>query len=229
MHLARPRAGSEAGNEFVQLRNLFFTLCVLGLDLRTHLGLGHDHVIVATGISDDGLVIDVGDVGADAVEEVPVVRDGDHDSVINIQKSLQPVNRIQVEVVRRFVEQKCLRMPEQSLRQQDADFLSALQLAHFSGVQFVGNVETLQQNGGVALGGIAVFFADNAFEFAKFHAVGVGDLGLLVDGVAFLHGRPKPLVAHDDAVDGGIGIERELILAQDSELAGSDYCAFLRI
>src|ERR1035438_3059106 len=78
-------------------------------------------------------------------------------------------------------------MSEKGLCQQDPDFLSALQFAHFAGVQLVGNVEPLQQNGGVALVGVAVLFADNAFEFAKLHAVGVGDLGLLVDGVAFLH------------------------------------------
>jgi hypothetical protein len=41
-------------------------------------------------------------------------------------KSLQPVNRIQIQVVRRLIQQQSLRMTEQRLRQQHADFLSAL-------------------------------------------------------------------------------------------------------
>ena len=120
-------------------------------------------------------------------------------------------------------------MSEQGLRQQHADFLSALQLAHLAGVHLVGNVEALQQDGGVALGGVAVFFADDAFEFAQLHAVGVGDLRLLVDGVALLHGRPQPLVAHDDGVDHGVGVEGELVLAQHAELARADDRALLRV
>ena len=96
-------------------------------------------------------------------------------------------------------------------------------------VQLVGNVEPLQQNGGIALGGVAVFFADDAFEFAELHAVGVGDFGLLVDGVALLHGRPQAFVAHDDGIDRGMGVEGKLILAQHSELAGTDDGALLRI
>ena len=68
-------------------------------------------------------------------------------------------------------------------------------------MQLVGNVEALQQDRGIALGGIAVFFADNAFEFAELHAVGVGHFGLVVDRVSLLHGRPEPLVAHDDGID----------------------------
>jgi hypothetical protein len=39
----------------------------------------------------------------------------------------------------------------------------------------------------------------------------------------------RPLVAHDDGVDRGVGIEGELILAQDAELAGTHDGALLRI
>ena len=86
------------------------------------------------GVGDDGFVIDIGDVRADAVEEVAVVRDGDDDAVVGVEKSLQPVDRIEIEVVGRFVEQQSLRMAEESLRQQHADFLSALEFDSFCGV-----------------------------------------------------------------------------------------------
>ena len=81
-------------------------------------------------------------------------------------------------------------MSEQRLRQQHADLLSALQLAHLALVQFVGNVEPLQQNRGVGFGGVAVLFADDAFQLAEPHAVFVGDLRLGVDARRALPSPP---------------------------------------
>jgi hypothetical protein len=77
-------------------------------------------------------------------------------------------------MVGRFVEQQCLGMAEQRLREQDPDLLTTLQLSHRPLVERLWNVEALQQNRGVALGGIAVFVADDAFELAEAHAVRVG-------------------------------------------------------
>jgi len=86
-------------------------------------------------------VIDIGDMGADAVEEMAVVRDGDDDAVVGVEKSLEPVDGIEVEVVGWFIQQQRLRVTEQSLRQQYPDFLSALEFGHFSAVEFFGNIE----------------------------------------------------------------------------------------
>src|SRR5216684_630221 len=105
LYLARSRAGSEPRDEFIQLRDLLFALRVLRFNLRTHLGLGHDHVVVGTRVGDDGLVIDVGNVRANAVEEVTVVRDRNDHAVVDIEKSLQPMDRIEIEMIRRLIEQ----------------------------------------------------------------------------------------------------------------------------
>ena len=139
------------------------------------------------------------------------------------------MDRIQVKVVRRLVEQQRLRMAEQSLREQYADFLSTLQFSHFAAVQFLMDIEALQQNGGIALGGVSVFFADDAFEFAEFHPVFVGHVVLGVDRVALLHSRPEAFVAHDDAVDRRVRVKGKLVLAEDAELARADHGAFLRL
>ncbi len=209
---------AEARDKFVELGDFLFALRVLRFDLRANLRFGHHHVVVTAGVSDDGLVVDVGDMGADAVQKMAVVRDHDQHAVVVVQKALQPVNGFEVEVVGGFVEQQRLRMAEQRLGQQDADFLSALQLAHFALVQFVGNVEALQQDGRVGFGGVAVFFADDALEFAQPHAVFVGHLGLGVNTVALFHSCPEALVAHDDRVDHAIRVEGELVLAEHAEL-----------
>ena len=140
------------------------------------------------------------------------------DAFVADQKILQPVDRFEIEVVGRLVEQQRLRIAEQRLRQQHAHFLAALQLAHLALVQRFGNIQAVEQDGGVALRRVAVFFADNAFEFAQPHAVLVGEVGLGVQQLAFFERLPQPLVAHDDGVDDAEFVEGELVLAQHAEL-----------
>ena len=201
-------------DELVELGDLLFALRDLRLERGANLRLGHHHVVVAAGVGDDGLVIDVGGVRGDGVEEVPVVRDGDQRAVVARQEILQPVDRVEIEVVGGLVEQQRLRLAEERLRQQHAHLLPALQLAHLALVERLGNVEAVEQHGGVALGGVAVLVADGAFELAEAHAVFVGHFGLGVDAVALFERSPERLVAHDDGVDDAIGVEGELILAQ---------------
>ncbi len=100
----------------------------------------------------------------------------------------------EVEVVGGLVEQQGLGLAEEGLGQQDAHLLAALQLGHFALVELVGNVEALEQDRGVALGVVAVFVADDAFELAEAHAVFVGHLGLLVDVLALFERRPEGLL-----------------------------------
>ena len=120
-------------------------------------------------------------------------------------------------------------MPNKSLGKQDADLLAALELAHLALVKRVGNVETLEKNGGVGFSVVAVLVADHAFKLAEPGAVGVGEIGLLVDMVALLDGGPERLVAHDDGVDDSITVEFVLILLEHAELVRADDCALLGV
>ena len=74
----------------------------------------------------------------DRVEEVAVVRDDDQRAVVADEEVLQPVDRIEVEVVGRLVQQQRRRVAEQRLREQHAHLLAALQFAHLPLVQLVG-------------------------------------------------------------------------------------------
>ena len=120
---------------------------------------------------------------------------------------------------------------EKRLREQHANFLAALQLAHFAFVQRAFDAKAVEQRGGVGFGGVAAFFADNAFEFAEAHAVGVGQffVGLGVERVALFERFPERGVAHDDGVDHAKLIERELILAQDAHFLRARDRAFGRL
>jgi hypothetical protein len=104
LHLARPRAGREPRDEVVQLLDLLFALRGLRLDARPDLRLRHDHVVIPTGVGDDRLIVDVGGVRRHGVEEVTIVRDDDQRAFIVEEEVHQPVDRVEVEVVRRFVE-----------------------------------------------------------------------------------------------------------------------------
>ena len=161
------RAGGEAGDEVVELGDLLLALLVLALDAGADAGLLEDHVVVAAGVDDDGLVVDVGDVGADVVEEVAVVRDGDDGAVVAREEVLEPVDGLEVEVVGGLVEEERFGVAEEGLREEDADLLAALELGHLALVEFVGDVEALQEDGGVGFGFVAVLVADDAFEFAE--------------------------------------------------------------
>ena len=122
-----------------------------------------------------------------------------------------------------------LRLAEERLRDQHADLLAALQLGHFALVQFVRDVEALEQDGGIGLGLVAVLFADDALQLAQAAAVLVGHLGLLVDALALFQGRPEGLVAHDDGVDHAEGVKGVLVLREHADLLGADDIALLRV
>ena len=129
------RAGRKTRDEFVQLRDFLFALRVFRFDARANRRLGEHHVVIAAVVHDHGLVVDVGGVRADAVQKMAVVRNDDQHAFVFDQIVLQPVDRIEVQVVGRLVEQQRGRVAEQRLRQQHADFLAALQLAHLALVQ----------------------------------------------------------------------------------------------
>ena len=110
-------------------------------------------------------------------------------------------------------------MAEQRLRQQHADLLAALQLAHRPLVQRVGDVEPLQQHGGVAFGRVAVLVADDAFELAEAHAVLVGQRRpsrrARSRSSSALHSRALPMITVSMARN---AVEGELVLPQHADL-----------
>jgi hypothetical protein len=188
------RVPAKSGDEVVQLRDLLFALRVVGLDARPDLRLGQHHVVVAADVGDDRLVVDVRDVRADLVQEMAIVRDHDQRAVVTDEELAEPVDRVEVQMVRRLVEQQRVRMAEQRLCEQDRDFLPALQLRHLPLVQLVRDVQALQKNRRIAFSRVAVFFADDALELAEADAVFVSQVRL---------GVRAPRVPRAPATDAG--------------------------
>ena len=111
-------------------------------------------------------------------------------------------------------------MSEKRLREQHADFLSALQFAHLTFVQGFFETQAVEQNRGIGFRCVTVFVADDSFEFAHAHAVfiGKGVVRFGVQGFSFLEGVPEAAIAHDHGIDHAMFVEGELVLAQDTEL-----------
>ena len=86
----------------LQLRipDLFLLLGVLGVVAAVHAGSS---------------VIEVDDLRHDMIEEIPVMGDEQNRSVVALQHLLKPLNRLDVEVVRRLIEDEEVRLREEDL------------------------------------------------------------------------------------------------------------------
>ena len=157
------------------------------------------------------------------------MRNHDQRPFVSPEELFEPVDRVEVQVVGRLVEQQRLGVAVEGLRQQDSNLLSALQLAHLAVVQRIRDVEPLEQDRGIAFRGVAVLFADDPLELAEAHPVFVGHVGLGVQRIPFGERIPEAMVPHDDRIDDAILVEGELILAQHAELRRSDDRSPLRV
>ena len=229
LHLRGARAGGEAGHEVLQLRDLLLALGVLLLDFAAHLALGDDHVVVAAGVGDDGFVVDVGDVRADLVQEVAIVRDGDEHAVVVAQELLEPADAVDVEIVRRLVEQERVGIAEQRLGQEHAQLQAAGQLAHLLFVLALGNAEAGEQLGRVGLRGVAVLFGDHAFELAEQLALLVGERLFGEQLLLLLHRGPQLVVAHQHDREHDHLLEAELVLLQHARALRLVHVAGVRL
>ena len=98
-NLRRPCARRKPRDEFVQLRDLLFALRVARFHARADLRFRQHHFVICAGVGDDAFVIDIRRVSADFVQKMPVVGNHEKATWICQEVSLQPMHRIQIEVV----------------------------------------------------------------------------------------------------------------------------------
>ncbi|MDT4823587.1 hypothetical protein FQZ97_568170 [compost metagenome] len=110
--------GREAADELLQFGDLRLLLGVVRQQAFAGL-FGGGHVLVVVAREQAQLaVVQVGHVGADAVQEVAVVGNDDHGGVTRREHAFQPADGVDVQVVGRFVQQQHVRIGEQRLGQQ---------------------------------------------------------------------------------------------------------------
>ncbi|MNE08245.1 hypothetical protein D3C80_1008910 [compost metagenome] len=153
-------------------------------------------------------------MGADAVEEVPVVGNDDHGAVTRRENVFQPADGVDVQVVGWFVEQQHFRIGEQRLGQQHTQLPARCDFGHRTEMLFQRDTQAQQQLTGAGFGGVAVHLGELGFQLGNGHAVFFGHFRQRVDAIALGLDLPQLLVAHDHGVDHGEFFVGELILAQ---------------
>lgn len=87
------------------------------------------------------------------------MRDDDHGAVAIVQRLLQPADGVDVQVVRRFVEQQDVRVREQRLCQQHTQLPAWRDFAHRAVMLFNRNTDAQQQFARTRFRRVAVHFA----------------------------------------------------------------------
>ncbi len=140
--------------------------------------------------------------------------DDDHGGVALVEHGLQPADRVDVQVVGRFVQQQHVRVREQCLCQQHAQLPARGHAAHVALVLGGGDAHAQQQLAGAGLGGVTVVFGVLGLQLGGLHVVFVGRFRVGVDGVALLRRAPHLGVAHHHHVQHAHVFIGELVLAQ---------------
>ena len=112
----------ERKAELAKLGLLLLVLLELKLEARL-LFLHIERIIAAIELR--LAVVDLHDAADDAVEKIPVVRDGQDGALELLDVVLEPLHAVHIEVVRRLVEQQDVRPFQQQPRQIDARLFSA--------------------------------------------------------------------------------------------------------
>ena len=148
----------------------------------------------------------------------------DDDRVREVREEvLEPVDRGNVEVVCRLVEQEDVGRAEECLCEQDAYLFRWGEFVHLEMMLVVRDAETVQQLCRLRLCVPAVELGELCLELRGAHPVLVREIGLLVKRILFVHDLHETCVSHDDRtqyLDLIVGI---VILLQDGEtLPGRD-------
>jgi len=86
--------------------------------------------VIVADIDLDFAIIYIRHMGADLVQEIPVMGDDDHCVLEAGEKMLQPVDGLQVQLVGWFVQKQDIRVTEQGLGQQHPHLVAAVKLLH---------------------------------------------------------------------------------------------------
>ena len=211
--------GREAPHELLQIRDLVARLGVGGLDTRPRLHRGEHEVVVVARVDLQLLVIEIRDVRAHLVQEMPVVADDHHGGVVVVERAFQPADRMDVQVVRGLVQQQHVRLREQRLREQHAQLQSRRHLAHRSVVARLVDAGIGENAAGARLGVVAAVLREHRLELRRAHEVRIGGVRVGVDAVALGHRLPELGVALHHHVEDALILIAELVLVQFARAA----------
>ena len=169
--------------------------------------------------------VDLADPLGNVIQEVAVVRDGEHGARIVVEEVLEPQNGLGIQVVRGLVEQQQVRSLKQQFAQRHSTTLAAGKHAHrHTGIGALKRVHGLTELGidVPAVGGVDLVLQLAHLGHEGIH-VAIRIAHLLADLVEAIDLGKQVAECHTDVLDDRlVVIERRLLLKQAHRVAGRE-------
>ena len=143
-------------DEGLKLLDAFLLVLVRGLELRLPLCFLRQKLLVVARVEVHALVPQLGNLVHRHVQKVSIVRNQDKRKWIRCQIFFQPVARFQVEMVRRLVQKKDVRLLQQQLGQSDSHLPAAGKLFRAPRPVLLLETEAVQHRPDLRLDRVAV-------------------------------------------------------------------------
>src|SRR5690606_29745789 len=131
------------------------------------------------------------------------------------------VNRLEIQVVRRFIEQQTLRSTEKRLGKKHSKLEIRRQRAHQIFVLLIRNSDSAEDCSSFELCHVAVFVSDDILESAETFHLLCCQIWNFTKSISLLKCVPQKLIHHHDSVDDAHVIECEGILPQNTNSFGA--------
>ncbi|NYH20482.1 hypothetical protein GGD41_007824 [Paraburkholderia bryophila] len=161
----------EAVDIALQMLDRALLLHIRALLQRELLRAQHFELRVVAAVALDLLVLQMQRDVADRIEEFAVVRDHDQRAWITVQPVFEPDDRVQIQVIGRFVEQQQIRAAHQRLREIQTHAPAAREAADRLAGLVEREAEAEQQRFGACGRGVAVGVGESRVCFAFGRAV----------------------------------------------------------
>ena len=193
--------------------DLRLSFCDLLLAPLAFFALGLHEVRVVAWVCLDRVVVEVDDGGRHGVEEVVVVRDQQRRPLEVLEKSLEPANREDVEVVGRLVEEKYVGLGCKYLCEQSTELESSRERRERLLVHGCRDPQPFEDLACARFEAVAVRLYDQIFELGIAIAVEVL-LGRRQDPLLLRHCVPEHGVSHHHHIEDAIVLVLEVILVE---------------
>ncbi len=165
------RLRAETIDELLQVRAFALLFVVLDLVLDQPFGALAFKAGEIAGEQLGLLIGDVQHVRDDGIEEFSIVRNQQQRSLISPQPGFEPDDRVEIQMVGRFVEQQQIRTAHQRLRQIQAHAPAAGKFRDAARFVAVGESQSVQQFAGARVRGVAIDGVETLVDGAYFVSV----------------------------------------------------------
>ena len=130
----------------------------------------------------------------------------------NCQKFFQPTNRINVQIIGRFIHQQHIWIAKQCLSQQHPYLLVTVQILHQIFVKLLFDAQATQQLRRITLSIPTIHLRKLTFQLTRAHAIVLRKILLGIQHFLFLHNRPQFVMTTDYGLQNRIIIKRKVVL-----------------